>query len=153
MSVQIVPAAERHLPQIAAIERACFSHPWSEDMLRDTLRNDAAVMAAAEGPAGDVLGYAGLQTVLDEGYIGNIAVRPDCRRQGVGDALLSALVRFGRERLSFLTLEVRSSNAPAIALYKKHGFHPVGRRRNYYDNPTEDAILMTLEFKNGTETN
>ncbi len=152
MNYHLTIMTAEHIPQIAAIERSCFSHPWSEDMLRETLWNDAAVIVAAEGEDGAVLGYAGLQVVLDEGYIDNIAVAPAYRRQGVADELLSAFERFGREKLAFLTLEVRQSNAPAIALYKKHGFQPAGRRKNYYDDPKEDAIIMTLEFKDEPET-
>ena len=90
-----------------------------------------------------------LSTVLDEGNLDNIAVARPARRNGVADALLSALTGFGREHLACLMLEVRASNAPAIALYEKHGFTAAGRRKNYYDAPCEDAILMTLEF--GTE--
>lgn len=151
MNYKLTPMTAEHIPQIAALERACFSHPWSEDALREELWNDSAVIIAAEGEDGTVLGYAGLQTVLDEGYINNVAVDQRFRRQGVADELIAAFVRFGRARLAFLTLEVRSSNAPAIALYAKHGFREVGRRKNYYDDPREDAILMTLEFANGTE--
>ena len=100
----------------------------------------------ALGEDGALLGYAVLSTVLDEGNLDNIAVAPDCRRRGVADVLLSALTAFGRARLACLMLEVRASNAPAIALYEKHGFRAVGRRKNYYDAPREDAILMTLKF-------
>ena len=82
--------------------------------------------------------------VLDEGYISNVAVHPQWRRQGVADALLDALTEQARQKLlSFLTLEVRESNAPAIALYEKHGFRAVGRRKSYSEKPREDAILMT----------
>ncbi len=151
MNYHLTIMTAEHIPQIAAIERSCFSHPWSEDMLREALWNDAAVIVAADGDDGAVLGYAGLQVVLDEGYIDNIAVAPAYRRQGVADALLSAFERFGREKLAFLTLEVRQSNAPAIALYKKHGFQAMGRRKNYYDDPKEDAIIMTLELKHEAE--
>ena len=101
----------------------------------------------AEGEDGTVLGYAGLHVAVDEGYIDNIAVREEYRRQGVGEALLDVFLRFGREKLAFLTLEVRPSNTPAIQFYMKHGFAQVGRRKNYYTAPTEDAILMTLEFE------
>ena len=152
MDYKLTPMTAEHIPQIAALERACFSHPWSEDMLREELWNDAAVIVAAEGEDGTVLGYAGLQTVLDEGYINTVAVDPRFRRQGVADELIAAFVRFGRAKLAFLTLEVRASNAPAIALYEKHGFQEVGRRKDYYDDPKEDAILMTLEFDHETET-
>ena len=152
MNYKLTPMTAEHIPQIAALERACFSHPWSEDMLQEELWNDAAVIVAAEGEDGTVLGYAGLQTVLDEGYINNVAVDPRFRRQGVADELIAAFVRFGTAKLAFLTLEVRASNAPAIALYEKHGFQEVGRRKDYYDDPKEDAILMTLEFDHETET-
>ena len=152
MNYKLTPMTEEHIPQIAALERACFSHPWSEDALRDELWNDSAVVVVAEGENGTVLGYAGLQTVLDEGYINNVAVDPRFRRQGVAGQLVEAFLRFGAARLAFLTLEVRASNAPAIALYEKYGFAQAGRRRDYYDDPREDALLMTLRFDYGTET-
>ena len=147
MKYQIVPMTAEHIPQIAALEKRCFSDPWSENALREELFNDMASFLAAVTEDGTVAGYAGLHCVLDEGYIDNIAVAPEFRRQGVAGELLGVFLRFGRANLSFLTLEVRSSNAPAIALYEKHGFRPVGRRKNYYKNPREDAILMNLEFE------
>ena len=152
MNYRLTPMTEEHIPQIAALERACFSHPWSEDALREELWNDSAVVIVAEGEDGTVLGYAGLQTVLDEGYINNVAVDPQFRRQGVAGQLIEAFLRFGAAKLAFLTLEVRASNAPAIALYKKYGFTQAGRRKDYYDAPKEDALLLTLEFEHGTET-
>lgn len=151
MNYHLTPMTAELIPQIAALEKTCFSHPWSEEQLREELWNDSAVIIAAVGDEGTVLGYAGLQTVLDEGYITNVAVSPAFRRQGVAGELLAAFVRFGRAKLAFLTLEVRSSNAPAIALYGKYGFLEAGRRKNYYDDPKEDAILMTLEFEHETE--
>ena len=151
MNYKLVPMTIEHIPQIAALERACFSHPWSEAMLQNELWNDSAVIIVAEGQDGTVLGYAGLQTVLDEGYINNVAVAEAYRRQGVADEIIAAFVRFGQAKLAFLTLEVRVSNTPAIALYAKHGFAEVGRRKNYYDDPKEDAVLMTVYCENGTE--
>ena len=141
MNYRLIPMTAEHVPQVAALERTCFSHPWTEDMLRQELGNDAAVSVVAEGEDGTVLGYAGLQAVLDEGYINNVAVDPRFRRQGVADELIAAFVRFGKAKLAFLTL----------ALYAKHGFQTAGRRRDYYDDPKEDAILMTLEFDHETE--
>ena len=85
--------------------------------------------------------------VLDEGYIDNVAVRPDCRRQGIASALLGAFERFAQAHLAFLTLEVRASNTPAIALYEAHGFVREGVRKNYYTNPREDAVIMTRRFE------
>lgn len=151
MNYKLVPMTMEHIPQIAALERACFSRPWSEESLQGELWNESAVIIVAEGEDGTVLGYAGLQTVLDEGYINNVAVDEKYRRQGIADELISAFVRFGRAKLAFLTLEVRASNAPAIALYAKHGFAEVGRRKNYYDAPKEDAVLMTVTFAHEAE--
>ena len=85
--------------------------------------------------------------VLDEGYISNVAVSPEYRRQGIADALIERLCIICRGlELSFVTLEVRAGNMPAIALYEKHGFHRVGLRRNYYERPREDALIMTKFF-------
>ena len=148
MSFRIVPMTAAHLPQVAALERICFpADPWSEELFRAALDSPHTVLLAAEEENGSVLGYAVLSAVLDEGNLDNIAVAPRCRRQGVADTLLSALTDFARGRLSVLMLEVRASNLPAVTLYEKHGFVPVGRRKNYYNAPNEDAILMTLELE------
>lgn len=137
-----------HLDEAAALERVCFSDPWSRNMLAEELDNALAAFLAALDGTGAVVGYAGLQVVLDEGYILNIAVRPDCRRQQIASQLLEVFINFAQgNRLSFLTLEVRASNAPAIALYERWGFAEAGRRRNYYEHPREDAVIMTREFK------
>ena len=147
MNYTIVPMDRGHIGQIAALERQCFSAPWSEEMLAEELYNPQASFLVAQRADGEVLGYAGLHVVLDEGYIANVAVRPDCRQQGIASALLDVFLRFSRANaLAFLTLEVRASNDPAIQLYMKHGFAQVGRRKNYYTKPDEDAILMTLDF-------
>ena len=146
MYYEIVPMDRSHISQIAQLERECFSTPWTEAMLEEELFNPQASFIVAEDGEGNILGYAGLHVVLDEGYIDNIAVHPDARRHGVASALLDVYCRFGGANLAFLTLEVRSSNAPAIALYEKLGFQQVGRRKNYYAEVHEDAILMTVEF-------
>ena len=144
MNYTISEVREELLPQIQKIEQQSFSVPWTEAMLRMQLQPDSHVFLTAETD-GEVVGYVGLTYVLDEGYISNVAVRPDRRRRGAADALLGALEARARAlRLSFLTLEVRESNAPAIALYGKHGYRIAGRRKNYYEKPTEDALLMTL---------
>ena len=147
MYYEIVPMDKSHIEQIAALERSCFSAPWTEGMLTDALYDPQACFIVAEDGEGGVLGYAGLHAVLDEGYIDNVAVEPDARRHGVASALLDVFCRFGAANLTFLTLEVRASNAAAIALYEKHGFARVGLRKNYYQDPREDAVLMTKEFK------
>lgn len=144
MEITITDAREELLPQIQRIEQQSFSVPWTEQMLRMQLEPDSHVFLTAETEDG-VVGYVGMMYVLDEGYITNVAVRQDCRRRGIADALLAELERRARAlMLRFLTLEVRESNAPAAALYAKHDYRVAGRRKNYYEKPTEDALLMTL---------
>ena len=148
MYYEIVPMDRSHVDQVAALERACFSMPWSETQLSDVLYSDDAVFIVAEDEEGNVIGYAGLTTVLDEGYINNIAGEEAARKHGVASALLDVFVRFAAINLSFLTLEVRKSNAPAIGLYEKFGFQQVGLRPGFYQRPREDAVIMTREFHN-----
>ena len=148
---KLVPMDKSHIAEIAQIERECFSDPWSEASLEEELYNPLCSFIVAQRPDGAVLGYAGLHAVMDEGYIDNIAVREDYRGQGIADDLLDVFVRFGQAHLAFLTLEVRPSNQAAIQLYFKHGFAQVGRRKDYYKQPKEDAIIMTLEFGEETE--
>lgn len=141
----VVPMEERHLNTLAEIEKACFHAPWSADMLREELGKGIFLVAEQDGA---VAGYVGCQTVLDEGYITNVAVSPDCRRQGIGRALIAELTeRAKRAGLAFVTLEARESNAPAITLYEGAGFRRVGVRKNFYTAPAEDAVLMTLFLK------
>lgn len=147
MKVQIVPMNGDHLDEVAELERVCFPDPWSRNMLKEELENDLAAFLVALDGQGAVAGYAGLQVILDEGYILNIAVRPDCRRQGVASRLLRVFLDFAKgNQLAFLTLEVRASNYAAIALYGSRGFRGVGRRKNYYEHPREDAVIMTLDL-------
>ena len=146
MRYDLVPMDRSHLEGVLAIERTCFERPWSEQAFADALYNDALSLIVAQGEDGTVLGYAELSVILDEGCLEKIAVDPKFRRQRVAEELLSVFLRFGRANLAFLTLEVRESNVPAIALYEKLGFRQVGRRKNYYAEVHEDAILMTVEF-------
>ena len=151
MHVRIVPMTADHLDEVAELERICFSAPWSRNMLAEELDNALSAMLVALDDSGRVVGYAGVQVILDEGYITNVAVRPECRRQGIAGKLLDVFLNFAQgNRLAFLTLEVRASNEAAIILYGRHGFRGVGRRRNYYEHPREDAIIMTREFTYGT---
>ena len=153
MHVCIVPMNADHLEEVAELERICFSTPWSRSMLAEELENDCSAFLVALNDDGAVVGYAGLQVILDEGYITNVAVRPECRRNGIAGKLLQVFLDFAQaHQLAFLTLEVRASNYGAIALYGSRGFRSVGRRKNYYEHPREDAIIMTREFeRHGTE--
>ena len=154
MHVRIVPMNGDHLDEVAELERICFSTPWSRNMLAEELDNMLSAFLVALDDADRVVGYAGVQVILDEGYITNIAVRPECRQQGIAGKLLKVFLDFAEaNKLAFLTLEVRASNHTAIMLYGSRGFRSVGRRKNYYEHPKEDAIIMTREFTHAeTET-
>ena len=150
--VRIVPMNADHLDQVAELERICFPDPWSRNMLAEELDNALSAFLVALDDRDHVVGYAGVQVILDEGYITNVAVRPECRRQGIAGKLLQVFLDFAQgNNLAFLTLEVRASNYDAIALYGSRGFRSGGRRKNYYEHPREDAIIMTKEFHHGTE--
>ena len=149
MDTILIPLQPRHLKAAAELERACFTHPWTEKQLAEDLDNELLTLLAAEGADGTLLGYGEVRTVVDEGTLERIAVAPQYRRRGVAEAILRRFLRDGREKLAFLTLEVRAGNTPAIALYEKLGFRVVGRRKNYYRELHEDALLMTVEFDHG----
>lgn len=142
--VRIVDTRPEQLDDILLMEQQCFSVPWTHEQLMAQLSDFMHIFLAAEDENGRAVGYAGLMYVLDEGYISNVAVSPDRRREGIADMLLTELYeRAKAKKLSFLTLEVRESNIPAQSLYKKHGYIEVGRRKGYYSLPKEDAVLMT----------
>ena len=136
-----------HVPQVADLERLCFSYPWSETSVASELDNELSTWLVAE-EEGLVLGYVGSQTVLDETDMMNIAVHPDYRRRGIAASLIEALVFSLKVRGSrSLKLEVRTSNHPAIALYEGMGFVRLGLRKNYYRNPKEDALILGKEWE------
>ena len=135
-----------YVPQVAEIEKSCFSLPWSEDAFYGELDNPLATyVVAVDGT--DVLGFAGVHEISGEGYITNIAVSESARRRGIGRVLLEKLIDICKDKCTFVTLEVRAGNAPAISLYEKLGFEKLGIRKNFYEKPTEDAIIMTLTFE------
>ena len=136
-----------HVKQIAELEKICFSDPWSERSIASELDNKLAFwLVAVEGES--VAGYIGSQTVMDETDMMNVAVHPDFRRKGIAEALVNDLVDYLKKIGSHcLTLEVRASNAPAISLYEKLGFAEIGRRKNYYRNPREDALILRKEWE------
>ena len=148
MKVNIVPMNADHLDELEKLERICFSRPWSRKMLAEELENQCAAFLVAEEPVpGKVVGYAGLLVVADEGYITNVAVFPEYRRRGVAAQIIDVFCKFSQgNHLAFLTLEVRPSNTAAIELYRSFGFEEVGRRKNYYDLPKEDALILTRNF-------
>lgn len=131
------------LDDIYIIETECFSHPWSKQSLEEELNNETSLFLVAK-EENEVIGYIGMSIVIDEGYIFNVAVREKYRNKGVATALINELVTYGKKNnFSFITLEVRESNLPAISLYSKFGFIKAGERKDYYSNPKENAILLT----------
>lgn len=144
--MELIPMNPSHVAQVAALERVCFTDPWSEASVAGELVNELSLwLVAVEGET--VLGYVGSQTVLDSTDILNVAVSPDHRGCGIGRALLTELEqRLRQQGVTEVLLEVRPSNAPAIALYTSLGFVQVGRRPNYYLNPREDALILKKEW-------
>jgi len=145
--LEIRPMLAEDLPRIAELEAECFPDPWSIGIFESSLHAECSIWLSA-WLSGELVGYAGLQVVLDEGCIENIAVDPRHRCCGIGTALLDALLDIGSARaLSFITLEVRVGNASAIHLYTSRQFRSLGIRKGYYLQPREDALIMTRYFK------
>lgn len=145
LNFSVTSAEEKDIPQIAEVEKECFNKPWSENALYESYKNRTGFAVAKSG--NEVIGYIGLTCVLDEGYITNVAVKEKYRGQNVGSLLLLKTVDIAKEKgLSFISLEVRTSNEKAKALYQKYGFWGEGVRKNFYEDPKEDAIIMTRRF-------
>ena len=134
-----------HVAEAAEIEKLCFSDPWSEKSFLDSLDSPFSHFLVFEEES--VLGYIGLYTVSGEGSITNVAVHPEKRGLGIGEALVREALRLGNTlSLDYVTLEVRDSNTPARRLYEKCGFKAVGTRRGFYSKPKEDAVIMNYYF-------
>lgn len=147
MNITIEKMAPDHIDGLVKIENASFSKPWTYSGFEAELNNETANFLVAILDNKPV-GYIGFHTVLDEGYIANVAVLPERRRCGIAGLLLENAIKTCREKsLAFLSLEVRKSNENAIALYKKFGFEVVGERKNFYTAPIESAYIMTLNFE------
>lgn len=132
------------LDQVMVIERENFSVPWTETGFFTFLMREDALFLVAEDQDENILGYCGVLMSIDEGDITNVAVKRECQGQGIGKALVYALVDFTVSRgIHTLFLEVRKSNAAALALYEKMGFTRMGVRKNYYSDPVEDGITMS----------
>ena len=142
--IEIIPMNESHVAAVAELEKQNFSEPWPEIAVRSELTNKLALWLVAVED-GVVAGYVGSQTVLQEADMMNIAVGEGFRRRGIARMLVEELIR--RLDAYQLTLEVRASNAPAIALYESLGFAQVGLRKNYYHKPKEDALILRKEWK------
>lgn len=143
--IAIVPMHPDHLDSLADLESLAFSTPWSYDALAEELQNPLAVFLVAEDvDAESAVGYLGMHHILDEGFIANLAVHPAYRRQGIARSLLREAQEYAEAHdLARLTLEVRASNVPAIALYEGMGFTRDGLRPGFYDSPKEDAAIYS----------
>ena len=138
-----ISLTNEHLASVASLEQMCFSEPWSEAALSLLCREGGVGVVVPDGESETAKAYGGMTVVLDEGSITNIAVRPDVRRQGLGRAVVEALLERSRSLgVTDVYLEVRLSNEPAIALYRSLGFEVVGTRKNFYKQPNEDAYTM-----------
>lgn len=144
---KIVRLQKEHCEILAELEKLCFSRPWSQKSIEDQVNNPHAFFVTAVDEE-KILGYGGMHCSHGECYIDNIAVFGHHRKKGVGTAIVEALIREAQRRNSeFISLEVRPSNQVAVRLYTRLGFVEEGRRRNFYTDPTEDALILTRRFR------
>ena len=142
-SINIIPYKPEFCADVARLEAECFSEPWSEKAIDESFRFGTVFFLAET--KGEIIGYVGIKPILDEGYITNVAVSKSYRRRGAARLLMKAVSDFAKAQgLASVSLEVRVSNVPAIALYESFGYKTVGKRKNFYSHPTEDGVLMTL---------
>ncbi len=148
MNATVTEMKAEHISEIAQLEKECFSAPWSEKALADELVNPDSHFLVAE--CGEIAGYIGVREICGEAYITNVAVFESFRKKGIGRMLIRAAAEGASLRnCEFITLEVRVSNAAAIALYESEGFEKVGIRKNFYASPVEDGTIYTKYFSGG----
>lgn len=144
--MEVVPMTLNDTADVAQLEMLCFSDPWSENSFKGEMENPLAVYFVAKDNE-RCIGYCGYWSIVGEGHITNVAVSPEYRRKGVGGMLIKKMIESAvSEKLSLLTLEVRQSNVAAQRLYTKFGFEKLGERVDYYQNPRENAWIMTKNF-------
>ena len=144
---------EADVPFLAELEKKCFSVPWSEAMLLSELEKERCDFFVLSD-SGEIKGYIGSYIILDECYIANVAVDPSARRRGYGKALVRHVLENAEASgCSFVSLEVRESNIPAINLYSSAGFENAGRRKAFYSDPAEDGLIMTCYLSNENTSN
>ena len=140
---------ESDLEEVIKIEQASFSMPWTKEAMADSLKNENNVYLVAEY-AGKIAGYCGMWGIAGEGQINNVAVDLPYRRKGIAYQMMQAFIKEGcKKNLTEFTLEVRESNTAAIRLYEKIGFQNEGIRKNFYDAPKENAVIMWLRLGAG----
>lgn len=139
----IRPAEPKDVDDIAEMETICFAHPWSRDSIMQEITSNEMAHYIVAVMDGRVIGYVGVWQILDEGHITNVAVRPEYRGNHIGSTLIGVMIELGnRIGMVRFTLEVRSSNEPAKALYRNFGFKEAGLRKGYYEDNGEDAVIM-----------
>ena len=149
--MKIIDMNEKHIPELAQLEKICFSQPWSEKSLSEELDNRTAHFLVAESDE-KIGGYIGIFVVCESCYVSNVAVFPEYRRQGVAKQLIERACVVAEENgAESISLEVRPSNAAAVSLYGSVGFEEVGLRKNFYRAPVEDALIMTRTLTKKTE--
>ena len=149
--MKIIDMNEKHIPELAQLEKICFSQPWSENSLSEELDNRTAHFLVAESDE-KIAGYIGIFVVCESCYVSNVAVFPEYRRQGVAKQLIERACVVAEENgAESISLEVRPSNAAAVSLYGSVGFEEVGLRKNFYRAPVEDALIMTRTLTKKTE--
>lgn len=143
MTERIIPFNEGYLDAVYEIEKISFGDPWSKNAFLDSINSPFTEIYIALDSTDALCGYIAVNIIAPDCEILNLAVNPECRRRGVADSLLTFLFDKAKDmECDVVMLDVRESNAPAIALYEKHGFYKVGVRKRYYAGPVEDALLM-----------
>lgn len=149
-SVRIVPITTDRIEELVAMERRCFSDPWTRGMFRSELEIAEGTYARGAVVGGTLVGYSFAVLIVDEAHLGNLAVDPGYRRRGIAQSLLGDLLTEARRRgVRRVTLEVRESNKIARNFYARNGFVDIAIRKSYYRNPVEDAIVMLLMLPGG----
>ena len=144
--IKVSLISENDIAAVASLEKEIFSDAWSEKSIRETYEQSHALIIGAWEEE-TLTGYVIFYYVLDEGEIARIAVAPQCRRKGVAARLFTGVLKeCEKKEITKIMLDVRISNEPAIAFYKKHGFIEDGIRKGFYEQPKEDALLMSKEI-------
>ena len=146
--MQVRELRAEHIDMVAELEKLCFAHPLSKTnlgmLLPGGIGNGFVIIDEEKSVAA---AYGGIICVLDEGQMLNVATHPEYRRRGLGRKIMETVIGYAREKgITFITLEVRESNAAAIGLYETFGFYQVGRLKNYYDSPKEDGLILKCDL-------
>lgn len=147
--IKIRKMQKEDIEGVLEVEKESFKTPWTRRLFFDELENPRTVyyVCCSED---EILGYGGMWHVVDEGQITNIAVKKNSRKKGIGSKILEEIINWSKEHdIKVIELEVRQGNFGALELYKKYGFRAVGKRKGYYKEPLEDAVLMDLRLDDG----